>query len=688
MMRKKRAGSLIVEDKTTDYSGGNPENEVFDVLYLGERAVQSHTGVDVVNDVVSQLEDYELIGKSSKMKSSTMKDLQTDNGCALVLNPQHIVIIHKARKEVLCKDSVGTVTFFTLIPSNSSKTDYETIAYITRNIRLNVMRCHVFTVHVGVGQTIGDKMAKSQKEYAKIAEETLGDPFYAPKTAPREVPTGNLFNMQIHRGDLKALEVIGAGQFGAVYLATQRMRKCPYAGCPMLKAIDGHLKRHMADCKYKTASDPGPIEYETVTRAVKMLKGAATREAKQEFFAEANTMLMFDHPNVTNIMGVAVQQAPWLYVLEYCMYGDLRGVLKGCEQKRLKLNDAEFVHVCLGLACGMEHIAALKLVHMDLAARNLLLAEGNLVKVADFGLTRMLAPGADFAIVREKNIKLAIKWMSVEVLEKRKFSESSDLWSAAITMWEILSYGALPYAGKNNAETTKYVIEGKRLARPAGCPDILWKLIQKSWDQVPEKRGSFSDLRQSLEKATSSYKSEKLRDLGGMLTDPAVEKAARELQAQRDAERKQKAIEEKKRRELLAAKIHEKRHLWYHPNIPKKLCDKQVSISGPGSYLVREERDKSKLLLVINDDGAVSTYQIKVEPSSSRAGKFKYIFGGKPHTTIENILAVLSVASFRGKSGKPLKLGNPAPVPLKNKTMEQAPTQVVPKSTSNPLFQD
>lgn len=41
MMRKKRAGSLIVEDKTTDYSGGNPENEVFDVLYLGERAVVS-----------------------------------------------------------------------------------------------------------------------------------------------------------------------------------------------------------------------------------------------------------------------------------------------------------------------------------------------------------------------------------------------------------------------------------------------------------------------------------------------------------------------------------------------------------------------------------------------------------------------------------------------------------------------
>ena len=169
-----------------------------------------------------------------------------------------------------------------------------------------------------MGEIIGRKVAEAQSAYAKIAEETLGDPFFAPKDAPREAPKGRLFNMQIHRGDIKALEVIGAGQFGAVYLATQRMRTCPHPNCNAKYAITGHLQRHMQQkCKFipkKGAMNVKEAGTETVTRAVKMLKGAATPEAKKEFFDEANVMLMFDHENVTNIMGVAVQQAPWLYV--------------------------------------------------------------------------------------------------------------------------------------------------------------------------------------------------------------------------------------------------------------------------------------------------------------------------------------------------------------------------------------
>ena len=59
-----------------------------------------------------------------------------------------------------------------------------------------------------------------------------GCPYGSP-TAVDQVPEGRLFNMQIHRADLKALEVIGAGQFGAVYLATQ-VRYHTYALLPYL----------------------------------------------------------------------------------------------------------------------------------------------------------------------------------------------------------------------------------------------------------------------------------------------------------------------------------------------------------------------------------------------------------------------------------------------------------------------
>lgn len=179
--------------------------------------------------------------------------------------------------------------------------------------------------------------------------------------APREVPEGLLFHMQIHRADLKAKELIGEGEFGSVYLATQKMRRCMYTG--KLFAIDGLLKRHMeAEEKKGTKKIHKQVDFIEVVRAVKMLKGASNKNTKEEFFKEANITLMFDHPNCAKICGVAVQQAPQLIALEYCEYGDLRSVLKGCKQKGIFLNQKEQFHMCIGLSEGMAHIASKRLV--------------------------------------------------------------------------------------------------------------------------------------------------------------------------------------------------------------------------------------------------------------------------------------------------------------------------------------
>lgn len=81
----------------------------------------------------------------------------------------------------------------------------------------------------------------------------MKDPFEA-SSKERITPEGNLFAKQIHRSDLKAIEIIGAGQFGAVYLATQRMLVCPMTGRRF--AIGGHLKRHMELVQKKTKQTP------------------------------------------------------------------------------------------------------------------------------------------------------------------------------------------------------------------------------------------------------------------------------------------------------------------------------------------------------------------------------------------------------------------------------------------------
>lgn len=85
----------------------------------------------------------------------------------------------------------------------------------------------------------------------------------------------------------------------------------------------------------------------------------------------------------------------------------------------------------------MAYIAEKRMVHMDLAARNVLVAENNLVKVADFGLTRALPDDQDYW--QSKSVmKLPVKWCAIESLDDRVFSEGSDVWAFGIVMWEIM----------------------------------------------------------------------------------------------------------------------------------------------------------------------------------------------------------------------------------------------------------
>lgn len=102
-----------------------------------------------------------------------------------------------------------------------------------------------------------------------------------------------LFAKQIHRADIEPAVVIGAGQFGEVWKGFQAVKKA-----------DGTIVK--------------------IPRAIKLLKGGASTADRDEFVREAETMLDFDHDNVIRIVGVAVQQSPWLSVLEFMCYGDLQ----------------------------------------------------------------------------------------------------------------------------------------------------------------------------------------------------------------------------------------------------------------------------------------------------------------------------------------------------------------------------
>jgi serine/threonine protein kinase len=64
-------------------------------------------------------------------------------------------------------------------------------------------------------------------------------------------------------------------------------------------------------------------------------------------------------------------------------------------QRNFTLSKWEQLKIVMQICEGLRFMASKRYIHMDIAARNCLMDEGNAVKLADFGLTRQLDEGTN-----------------------------------------------------------------------------------------------------------------------------------------------------------------------------------------------------------------------------------------------------------------------------------------------------
>jgi serine/threonine protein kinase len=271
-------------------------------------------------------------------------------------------------------------------------------------------------------------------------------------------------------------------------------------------------------------------------RAVKLLRNAASPKDKADFTQEAETMLVLSHPNLVRMIGVAVQQKPWLCVLEYMRYGDLKSLLEMCREKGVPLRYREMLCFSYQLARGCAYLSEKRLVHMDLAARNALVGDDNSVKVADFGLTRPMEEGKPYLFLRE-TMRLALKWVAPESMTKKIFSEASDVWAFGVVLWEIASYGSTPYGRVLTSEIQEKVCNGLRLQQPSTCPTEFYNVMLDCWKELPRDRPSFATLDTRITAMFDEHPGED-RDVGAAVAKGKAVKGAHSTVGEQTTESK------------------------------------------------------------------------------------------------------------------------------------------------------
>jgi serine/threonine-protein kinase len=200
-------------------------------------------------------------------------------------------------------------------------------------------------------------------------------------------------------------------------------------------------------------------------------------DIKTRFSREAEAAGKLSHPNIVTIydMGedhdmayIAMELLKGKELTHYCQKGNLLPL-----KRVLKMVSA--VAEALGYAHSQE------VVHRDIKPANIILLDDDQVKVADFGIARVISSSKTQTGV----IFGTPRYMSPEQVAGKKVDGRSDLFSLGVVFYELLT-GARPFKGDSMTSllyavsNTEYVpLDEIAPKTPAGCVEIVEHLLVK-----------------------------------------------------------------------------------------------------------------------------------------------------------------------------------------------------------------
>ena len=248
--------------------------------------------------------------------------------------------------------------------------------------------------------------------------------------------------------------------------------------------------------------------------AVKLIKrGMETEQVLRRFYQERQILAELEHPNIARLLdGGSTPDGRPYFVMEY-----IEGlpIDRYCDQRRLGLDERLEL---FRTVCSAVHVAHRSLViHRDIKPGNILVTAAGTPKLLDFGIAKLLEPGAGWQTTLTSGAALrpmTPSYASPEQASGSKLTTATDVYSLGVLLFQLLT-GRLP------GQTTAKSLAASELLRPSFV--VLREIVAAPGDE--DATGSPS--REQLAQRRNTNPRQLSRQLTGDL-DTIVEMAMRD----------------------------------------------------------------------------------------------------------------------------------------------------------------
>jgi serine/threonine-protein kinase len=200
--------------------------------------------------------------------------------------------------------------------------------------------------------------------------------------------------------------------------------------------------------------------------AVKILKSDLAQDAdfRRRFHDESQAVAMLSHPNIVSVYDVSRSSN-----LEYIVMELIDGItLKQYMQRKGALNWREAHHFITQIMKALSHAHSRGIIHRDIKPHNIMILRDGSVKVADFGIARLIS-STQSTLTQEA--LGSVHYISPEQARGSHIDTRSDIYSAGVVLYEMLT-GRLPYEGDSPVSVAIQHINSVPLSPREINPDI------------------------------------------------------------------------------------------------------------------------------------------------------------------------------------------------------------------------